>query len=214
MTIYTLYFIPNTCSLAIHVALREIGAQFEIKNVAVPDGQPRSAEFLAINPRGNVPVLVWDGFVLREGSAILTWLLDTHQSPLLPHNGLERARALEWLMFANATLHPAYSRAFFLSRQIGADVMKSPLMDAALRMIQTHWDSVESHLSTHQWLAGDSITIADILITVIANWSGRFGKETLVFGSKTKELLKRVVARPSYQAAMQAEGVSYSLLAA
>ena len=47
------------------------------------------------------------------GAAIITYLLEKHKSPLLPASGKERATAFEWLMFCNATLHPAFGKAFF-----------------------------------------------------------------------------------------------------
>ena len=99
---YKLYYSPGACSLAVHVALLEVGAKFELENVSAPAGQPKSAEFLKINPRGAVPVLKIDNFILREGAAILTYILDSHKSDLLPASGLERAEALEWLSFANS----------------------------------------------------------------------------------------------------------------
>ena len=87
----TLYSLPGSCSLAVHVALHEVGATFEVKSISVPDGQPRTAEFLAINPRGNAPVLVSDGFMQREAGAILITLLDENKNALLPASGHARA---------------------------------------------------------------------------------------------------------------------------
>ncbi|MDX2112928.1 MAG: glutathione S-transferase N-terminal domain-containing protein [Alphaproteobacteria bacterium] len=209
---YTLYYTPGACSLAVHVALREIGAQFKLENVASPKGQPKPASFLAINPRGCVPVLKIDEFVLREGAAILTHLLDTHKSPLLPASGLERARALEWLAFANSTLHPAYGRLFFLMGQLGEKAASDAIFDAAIQSVQKLWDDVEGQLSKTQYLCGSEPTIADILVTVIANWSQYFPKP-IAYGPKTKALFSRIIARPAYQAAMQAEEVTYKAAA-
>lgn len=209
---YTLYYTPGACSLAVHVALIEVGAPFTISNVAVPDGQPRPAEYLKLNPRGSVPTLTWDGFVLREGAAILTTLLDEHKSPLLPRDGKARATALEWLAFANATLHPAYSRLFFQHKTLGAAAADNPLYAPSIAAVQKLWDDIEQRLGESAYLAGNDITIADILVTVIANWS-QFMKKPITFGPKTKALFGRVIARPSYQKAMAAEGIAYKVAA-
>ncbi|NBV06115.1 MAG: glutathione S-transferase family protein [Proteobacteria bacterium] len=205
---YKLYYSPGACSLAVHVALLEVGAKFELENVSVPAGQTKSAEFLKINPRGAVPVLKIDNFILREGAAILTYILDSHKSDLLPNSGLERAEALEWLSFANSTLHPAYSRCFFQHRILGDAAKDNPLYKPSIAAIQKYWDEIEERLSARNYLCGDKITIADILITVIANWSFAF-KEPIKFGAKTKAFFTRVISRPSYQKAMEIEKVTY-----
>lgn len=207
---YTLYYLPGACSLAIHVALNEVDAEFKLENVAVPNGQPRSPDFLKVNPRGSVPVLKINDFVLREGAAILIYLLDSHKNSLLPQSGLERAAALEWLSFANASLHPAYGTAFFQHKVLGDSAKENPLYKPAIEKIQKYWDEIEKHLQASDYLCGKNCTIADILITVIANWSPMM-KEPISFGPKTKELFKRIISRPSYQKAMATEGVSYKV---
>lgn len=209
---YTLYYIPGACSMAVHVALNEIGAPVTLKNVSVSDGQPRPAEFLALNPRGSVPVLQADGFAIRENMAILTYLLDTHKSPLLPQSGAARAQALEWLAFANATLHPAYGRAFFLGRQFGATAAENPVYQAAIDAIQKYWDEIETRLQSQPYLCGTECTMADILVTVIANWAGWL-KKPIQFGTHTKEYLRRVSSRPSYQKALASEQIEYKAAA-
>ena len=210
---YTLYYIPGTCSMAVHVALNETGAAFKLENVSVPNGQPRAPEYLKINPRGNVPALGFDdGFVLREGAAILTYLLDEHGSPLLPKSGKDRAEVLEWLSFANATLHPAYARAFFQHKVLGDDAATNPLYAPAIEAIQKHWDEIETRLADRDYLCGKECSIADILITVIANWTPMMRKP-VSFGPRTKALFTRVIARPSYQKALATEEVTYKVAA-
>ncbi len=209
---YTLYYLPGSCSLAVHVALKEVGAEYKLENISVPAGQPRSPEFLKINPRGSAPVLKIGDFVLREGAAILTYLLDEHKSSLLPQSGLERAKVLEWLAFANSTLHPAYGRCFFAHKVLGDSVAENALYAPFIKSIQNYWDEIEQELQTKDYLCGDKCSIADILVAVIANWSPAM-KMPINFGPKTKEFFKRVTARPSYQEAMKIEGVTYKVAA-
>ncbi len=209
---YTLYYSPGACSMAVHVVLSEIGAPYKLENVATPAGQPRAPEFLKINPRGAVPVLKEGDFVLREGAAILTYLAESTKSPLLPASGKERARAQEWLAVANSTLHPAYSRIFFLNKQLGDKAAENPLYEASVQAIQKLWDEVEDVLSKQDYLAGNTCTLADILTTVIANWSPA-SRKPITFGAKTKALFQRVIARPSYQKALAAENVTYKVAA-
>lgn len=208
---YQLFYSPGTCSMAVHVLLNELGQKFELLKADLSE-TPRSPALMKFNPRGQVPVLVVDGKPLREGAAILSYLCETHKSPLLPASGWERAKAQEWLAFANSSLHPAYGRLFFLMRQLGEKWSESPVFVTALGMVQKHWDDIEQELQTQPYICGKDITVADILLTVIANWSARFaGKITL--GVKTKDYLKRVSSRPAYQEALKTESVEYKVAA-
>src|SRR5580698_9846115 len=136
---YKLYYSPGACSMAVHVALNECNQQVALEKVNIRE--KRTPEFLKLNPRGQVPVLVDGDLVIREGAAILVYLLEKHKSPLLPSTGRERAVAFEWLMFCNATLHPAYARCFFLMRN-AKDAAKEQLLGTALAMINKLWAEV------------------------------------------------------------------------
>lgn len=66
----TLCYAPMTCALVPYVTLTEAGAEFEVQNVNTRSGQNRTPEFLALNPKHKVPVLVIDGEPLTENVAI------------------------------------------------------------------------------------------------------------------------------------------------
>jgi glutathione S-transferase len=204
---YTLYYSPGACSMAVHVALLECGQTCKLEKV---DLQNRSPEFMKLNPRGTVPVLMDGDQMLREGAAILIHLLDKHQSPLLPQSGTARDEAIEWLMFANATLHPAYARVFFL-RKNGMD--DGNLVDAAIAKTNDLWAEVDQRLASQKYICGAQITIADILMTVFANWAGMLPKP-VTLGENVKRLLKEISSRPAYQKALAQENVEYKAAAA
>jgi glutathione S-transferase len=207
---YKLYYSSGACSLAAHVVLNEIGADFETISTPTSDGSTRTPEFLKINPFGGIPVLAEDDNTISEGGAIITYLCDKHNSPLLPKSGWERAVALKWLMFANSTLHPAYSRTFWISKNLPQDQQDAALKIARTQ-IQTLWDTIEAQLEKQgtPYLAGKDVTAGDILVTVIANWNPQNYK----FGPKTKALLKSVSTRPAYQKALETEQVEYKAAA-
>lgn len=209
---YKLYYAAGSCSMAVHVALLECGQDPALERVDLMAGQQRTPEYLAINPRGQVPVLMDGDRVLREGAAILMHVLDKHQSPLMPQSGEARDMAMEWLMFGNATMHPAYSRCFFLKRNAEEGAVKEKLMDVAAAQINKLWEEVENRLHKNSYLCGEQITIADILVTVIANWSGNVPRP-ISFGPHTKKLFQRVIERPSYQRALAVEQVEYKVAA-
>lgn len=202
---YTLYYTPGACSLAVHVLLNELNVPFNTIN---QKDKLKDPEFLKLNPRGQIPLLIVDDEPVKEGGAILSWLCDQHNSPLLPKSGVERAKALEWLMWCNASLHPACGKVFWLGKaQNLDDKAKEELKKAFMTQIQSLWDEADARLAKTKYLAGDKMTVGDILLTVIANW----GLGTP--GANVKRVLKEVSQRPAYQKAMDTEGVSYKAAA-
>ena len=206
---YQLHYASGACSMAVHVVLNEVGQNVELIKVDMQSGAHKSPEFLKINPRGQVPVLIEDGKVLREGAAQITYLCDKYKSSLLPSEGWARAEALQWLMFANSSLHVGYSKAMFCVRTGGSEEQIGKACDD----IQSMWDMIENHLSTtgNTYLCGNTVTCGDIVVAVIANWG--FLPRQFTLGAKTKALLNAVIARPSYQKAIAAEGVEYKAAA-
>ena len=207
---YKLYYAAGACSMAIHIALLECNQQVTLEKVDLT--QPRSPEFLKANPRGQVPVLMDGEQVIREGAAIMIHVLEKHKSNLLPQSEPSRTTALEWLMFGNASMHPAYSRCFFLMKMAEAGPAKDKLCEAACAAINKLWDGVEQHLANQPYVCGNDITMADILLTVIANWSPRM-PNPINFGPRTKKLFQTVIARPAYMKAMETEQVEYKVAA-
>jgi len=208
---YKLYYSAGSCSMSIHAILNELGQKFELVDANQPGTKTRTAEFLKISPRGTVPVLEIDGTPIHEGGAIITYLCDTHESALLPKSGMARAKALEALMFCNATLHPAYSRAFGAMKQADPAV-KEMLLAAAAENINKLWAEVDGKLGQRKYLAGDAITAGDILMTVNANWSGAFG-EAIKIGPNVKRVISEIKSRPAFQKALQTESVDYKVAA-
>lgn len=208
---YQLYYSPGACSMAVNVLLRELNQPFELTNANQPGTKNRTPEFLAVNPRGQVPILVVDGTPISEGGAILTYLCDTHPGALLPQSGIARAQALEGLMFCNSTLHPKYGPAFgALKTKSGAEL--DAALDQSGEAVQKLWDHVEEKLGKQKYLAGNQITVGDILMTVIANWNGVFGNRVKL-GPNVTRVLSEVKSRPAFQQALESEGQTYKAAA-
>ena len=108
----TLYFAPGSSSMAVHIALHEIGAPFEARPLSFAKREHQAPAFLAINPEGKVPVLLIDGRPLTEVAAILYYLARRFpEAGLLPGDDIEaEAQAISWMSFIASTLHPARAR--------------------------------------------------------------------------------------------------------
>jgi len=108
----TLYLAPGSSSMAVHIALNEVGAPFETRAISFARKTQREPEFLAVNPEGKVPALLIDGRLLTEVAGCLWYLARRHpEAGLLPQGDPEaEAQAVSWMSFIAATLHPARSR--------------------------------------------------------------------------------------------------------
>jgi len=195
---YTLYFIPGACSLATQAILNELGQESTLVHKLEAD------RFETLNPAGTVPVLVDGDKVLNEGVAIILHLLNKHRNNLIPESGEARHRAIENMMFANATMHPAYGRLFFAQANVTDPEVKQQIFDSASVAINKLWQVVEARLEHTPYLGGSDISPADILLTVYSRW-GDFFPVDIVLGPHTRQMVDRVLNRESMQRAIQRE---------
>lgn len=195
---YTLYYSPGTCSLATQIILREIGAEFTLKN------KKDVADFSSVSKVGAVPVLHTGSRYLREGAAIILYLLEHHKNNLLPTEGDARTQAIQNLLFANATIHPAYSRLFFLGRVVNDEAQKIELMKAVAQNLESLWEVVDEELGDKPFLGGKNISPADILLAVYSAW-GKFFPVDINIPEKVQAMLNKVKQMPTYQAAVNSE---------
>jgi glutathione S-transferase len=117
----TLYFAPGASSMAVHIALHEVGVSFEAKPMSFMAGDMQAAAYLNVNPEGKVPTLLIDGRPLTEVAAILFYLARRFpQGALLPGDIEAEAQALSWMSFIAATLHPARRQGLDHAREVYA----------------------------------------------------------------------------------------------
>src|ERR1044071_3843170 len=99
----TLYLAPGSSSMAVHIALHEIGAPFEAKPMSFKQNDMRKADFLKINPAGKMPTLLIDGRPLTEVAGILFYLARRFPAAgLLPDDIEGEAQAGSWVSFIAA----------------------------------------------------------------------------------------------------------------
>lgn len=141
---------------------------------------------------------------LREGSAIMFHLLNKHQNSMLPEHGDARQTAIQDIMFANATMHPAYSKLFFIAQKISDENAKQEALNAAAETINNLWAIVESELETKAFLGGNSPSAADIMLAVYSTW-GQYFPVDIIVGKKTTAMLDAVQALPSFVKTVEAQ---------
>ena len=151
---------PGASSMAVHLALLEVGARFELKQVSFKQKETRTADFAKVNPAGQVPVLLVDGQALTEVAAILYFLARRYpDAKLWPQGLLDQAQAVSWMSFIASTLHGAWSGMGALA--LRGLSPQDPEWVQQLDMVKAAFEVAEQRLGAGPWAVG-TYSIADI----------------------------------------------------
>lgn len=198
-----LYYFPGACSLADHIVLEWTGVEY----VAVRMSREtiKSAEYLAINPNGTVPLLIDDDFMLTENAAILGYIAEQRPEAALLGDGTARGRAevTRWLAYLNSDVHGAFKPIFSPSRFLPDEAMAEALAEQARLQVVLHLQRLEAQMEGKTWLAGHR-SVADPYLFVMLRWAAGKGIPLHGFKNLTR-FLKRMYADPGVRAAMASE---------
>ena len=169
---FTLYFAPDTCALASHIALEHAGAQYEVMRVDFSKNEQRSANYLRLNPKGRVPALVTDQGILTETPAILMFICQTHpDAGLAP---LEDAFALAQMNAFNSylcsTVHVAHAHRMRGDRWVDDPTAIAAMQKKAPQAVGECFDLIERELFQGPWVMGERYTVSDMYLFTLAQW--------------------------------------------
>jgi glutathione S-transferase len=162
-----LYFSPMACSMATRIALYEAGVPATFTAVDLKAKKTADdADFLAINPMGQVPVLRTesDG-LLTENPVVLQYVADhCPGSGLAPGSGPERYRLQLWLNFITSELHKlVFNPLLSPKSNDGARAFARDQAGPRLNYLNAHLDGREYLL--------DRFTVADAYLVTVLNWT-------------------------------------------
>ncbi len=207
MTI-TFYYAPQSNATRIHASLEELGVAYEKVKIDIRAGEQRKPEFLALNPNGMVPTIVLDGTPMFESVAIQIALGERYgvEKGMWPALGSpEHLKALTWLVWGQVTFGASMMRYM----QNTADFIPKELHHAgqaevAMKAMHSQLAILEAHLGTHQFLSGDSFTLADLDLASVLGWGLHMCKIDISAHPKLAAWLGVVSKRPGMIAAMSA----------
>lgn len=187
----------GSCSLASLIALEEAGADYELQVMSTRDGDQRTAEYLAVNPKGRVPALVTPQGVLTETPAILSWIPETHPAArLLPEDAWKRAQAHAFNSYLCATVHVAHAhkhRGYRWADEASsfADMTrKVPANEIACFRL------IEDEMFEGPWVLGEAYSVCDGYLFTLFGWLEGDGVDPRQF-ARLYEHSQRVAARPA-----------------
>jgi glutathione S-transferase len=205
-----LYYSPGACSLAPHIVLEELTLPFQPERAAIAEGKTRTPEYLAMNPKGRVPVLLTEeGEVLTEAPAICWYLSQRGKHPLLfPLDPVAGARALEWCNWLSGAVHAMSFGQIWRPQRFADETELHPPIQAKGRAdLLEHYAAIESRLAERTWAVGNAYTYADPYLTVFFRWGNRIGLDMCAAYPSWSDHAERVAARPAAQRALAREGI-------
>ena len=157
------FFTQNTMKTL--YVLEELGVEYEYCYVDLGEGENRTENFLKMTPFGKVPVLEHDGEFLFEGGPICRYVAGAEKSPLYPADKLQRARVDQWMTFF--TCHPGrwLTEIYFervIKPRLGMGEANEKACEKAAKFAHQQFESLDGWLENSQWLANDSLSIADV----------------------------------------------------
>ena len=189
----TFWFSPGASSMATHIALYEVGAQFDARLISLPTRENRRPEFLGLNPDGKVPTLSIHGRILTEVAGTLFYLARRFpEAGLLPAGDIEaEAQVISWMSFIASTVHPARR--------------------AGVARLHEVFAIAEQKLGGRTWTAGE-YSIADIhLFRLFWRWMNSGGPEPGSFPGISAHY-DRMMIRPAVQRVLEIESaIGYQL---
>lgn len=205
------YYIPGACPLASHIVLEECGADYEGVAVDVFAGDTQTPEFLAISPRGFVPVLHTDEGAITENVAILAYLAQTFPEAGLALSGsaFDLARVTAFNAFLATTVHITlrhYSRPRMFA---DGEAAHRALHAKVPEMLDYYFGIVEDGFRDGRpFVHGDSFTTSDAYLFVYASYlhwpTDRCDLSRIPHVVAHRE---RILARPATQRALTLEGI-------
>jgi glutathione S-transferase len=167
-----LFYALGSCSLASHIALEEAGADYELVAMSTKDGDQRTPQYLAINPKGRVPALVTDRGVLTETPAILAYVAQTYPAARLAplDDPFAFAEAQAFNSYLCSTVHVAHAHKHRGYRwaddpaALAEMTRKVPETEAACFQL------IEDELFKGPWVMGEAYSVCDGYLFTLAGW--------------------------------------------
>ena len=201
-----LYYAPNTCALATHIALEEAGADFETVRVDFSKHEQRGADYLELNPKGRVPALVTEQGILTETPALLLYVCqlfpDAGLAPLDQPFALARLQAFN--SYLCSSLHVAHAHRMRGARWADDPAAFKAMQDKVPQSVGEGFALIENDMLQGPWVMGADYTIADLYLFTLAQWLEGDGVEL----AKLPRVLAhraRVAERPATARAIATE---------
>jgi glutathione S-transferase len=193
-----LFYAPNSCAMASHIALEEAGAAYEAVKVDLVAGDQRKPDYLAINPKGRVPALVTDRGVLTENPAILAFVAQSHPAARLAplDDAYEFGRVQSFNSYLCSTVHVAHAHRMRATRWADDPAAIAEMRRKVPQNVGECFGLIENEMFEGPWVMGERFTVCDPYLFTLAGWLKGDGVELARF-PKIHDHQERMKQRPA-----------------
>ena len=208
-----LYSLPTPNGVKVSILLEETGLPYEPHLVSFETNDQLSPEFLALNPAGQVPVLLDGEVAITQIIAITLHLEALHpQAGLFPQQSLARTRALETLAWFNNTVHTTFNRVFKPEGVVDDAAMQTAVREKARQAYAAQMQQVQDKVVAAQaagqdFLNGAAPGVVDAYALTVLRWSQLGSLEPEQQWPQLWDYAERVAAQPAAQRAMERERI-------
>jgi glutathione S-transferase len=208
----SLFYAPRACSMVPYIALTEAGAEFDVRVVNMAKAEHMAPDYLKVNPKHKVPVLVVDGKPLTENVAILLWISRHYPAAkLIPTDSDQEIKVISFLAWCASGIHPTLTPHamphMFCDLPDSAEGVKR----VALKRLVENYQIAEELLQGKPWFF-DDFSAADVYFF----WCFRRGTQFKYDLSQFKNLhahMARMLERASVQKLVAFEAKTIAELA-
>ena len=190
----TLFYAPQSRATGALALMEELGVPYDLEVLNFKTKQQRGDKYLAVNPMGKVPAVLYKGVLVTEQPAVYMFLADLYaEKGLAPAIGDPlRGAYLRWMVFYGSSFEPAVVDRAMQNKP--ADPSTCPYGD-----FDTMLATLESQLKQGPWMLGERFTALDVLWGVALRWTTGF--KLVPESPVIKTYTERANALPSVQRA-------------
>jgi glutathione S-transferase len=183
--------------LRVRWALEEAGLPYRTR--LLEQGEQDTAEYRALQPFGQVPILEEDGHVLFESGAIVLHIGERCEA-LLPKDPLARARATQWLIAALNSVEPHILSVVLIELFYAGEEWAKLRRPGARAFAQKRIAAVGEALGDKPYLDGATFTAGDLLMSSVLRIV-----PDLIASPNLEAYVARCTARPAFQRALASQ---------
>jgi glutathione S-transferase len=197
--------------------VRDLRARWALEEAGLPyrtrllgQGDQDKADYRALQPFGQVPVLEEDGFVLFESGAIVLYIGERCET-LLPKEAKARVRATQWLIAALNSIEPFLLHVALIDLFYRDQEWAKLRRPGAVEFAQRRLAALSKALGDKPYLDGDRFTAGDLMMTTVLRILNH--TDIVTSDRRLSAYVERCTARLAFERALNAQLADFKMAA-